>query len=146
MMKCPMCRAPVDRHDLLRAGYAVSPRRLSRGPPSAWRGASAPKQVGRACHALRALLVDRQRIQPPWVIRYLVDSRSLTSMDGFVYNTCLLSLERMLHHKGNFVRTLQNQLAIMQHRSHMLTDFIDSSLACHVDVLIHTSNNQQDDI
>ena len=107
--------------------------------------ASVPKQVGRACHAFRTLL-QRQRIQPPELVRCMVQSRSLTSADGFLYNTCLLSLDRMLFHKENFVKMLQSQLAIMQHRESMLTDFIDSSLACHVDVLIHTSNNQQDDM
>lgn len=144
MMKCPLCRGPVDRHDLARSGYDVSPSRLDRMSPTTLRAPDA-SQVSRACVAFRALL-QHQRLQPPQLVRYLVDSRSLTAADGFLYNTCLLSLDRMLFHKRNFVKMLQSQLAIMQHREHMLMDFIDSTLACHVDVLIHTPNNHQDDL
>lgn len=150
MMRCPLCRCAIDRHDLQAMGYAVGPARLG--------------TVARACRALWSLVhndlhptaaADAHHHEPraQLVARAVRRSAGLSAVDGFLYNTCILSLERMLHHKINFVHTLREQLAVVtsSHRPNAgrrptvidRADFIASSLACHVDVLIHTANHLQ---
>lgn len=139
MMRCPLCRHPIDRYDLIAMGYGdtvTHPRQLA--------------AVAQRCHAFRSLVtpeggssavltgVPRSTLTARLVQR----CASLTARDGFVYNTCVLPLERMLHHKQNFANSLHLQLSTL-HRSgpYDRCAFIDSSLACHVDVLIHTAHH-----
>ena len=102
MMRCPLCRHPLDRHSLTAMGYDVRPSQLRR--------------IGRACHAFRSLMMnDSWRHRCPCarrksLVQAIVDCRSLTALDGFLYNTCLCALERMLQHKTLIVHTLESQL------------------------------------
>jgi hypothetical protein len=77
------------------------------------------------------------------VAHAICQAATLTARDGFVYNTCILSLERMLDHKLQFVHTLATQMSVQQRRgmwgAGAMTDFVDSALACHVDVLRATA-------
>jgi hypothetical protein len=135
-MRCPLCRYAVDRYDLRHMGYPVSPRALAR--------------VADACAAFRSLLsnhfppggADPHVPRSTHLTRVVMRCATLTARDGFLYNTCVLALERMLHHKMQFASSLRVQLA-SSHRAALPRDrseFIASSLACHVDVLMHTAN------
>lgn len=130
MMRCPMCREVVDRHGLAALGYDVSPRHLAR--------------VSRGCDAFRGLVsndVTGPLDTPRTVLvsRAVLSAATLTAVDGFVYNACLLALDRMIHHKRQFTASLNAHLATR--RTPDRCDFIASSLACHVDVLIHTAQH-----
>jgi hypothetical protein len=129
MMRCPLCRSPIDRHDLAGMGWNVKPRTL--------------RCVASACNAYRSLLESHHAVpRGTFVAKAILAAASLTAADGFVYNTCVLALERMLRHKRSLVQSIKQQLG-SRHRSRMFDrcDFIDSCLACHVDVLIHTANH-----
>ena len=55
-------------------------------------------------------------------------------MDGFIYNTCLLALERMIYHKVMLARSIQLQLINVTTNQCAL---IDSMITCHIEVLLH---------
>lgn len=136
MMRCPMCRQALDRYDLRDMGCAVGPADL--------------RCLAQACHAFRSLLTSRTgrlHAEDPvahatQVAHAIRQAATLTARDGFVYNTCILSLERMLDHKLQFVNTLAVQLSVQRRGvwpAGAVTDFVDSALACHVDVLRATA-------
>lgn len=136
MMRCPLCRQSLDRYDLRQMGYAVGPRELQR--------------VARACQAYRSLLTTTttthrdQAAHTKQVAHNIREAATLTARDGFVYNTCILSLDRMLDHKLRFADTLATQIALQRRLWPATTglsdvDVVASSLACHVDVLVHTA-------
>lgn len=62
------------------------------------------------------------------------------ALDGFLYNTCLLAIERSIRHKQSFVRALAVELLHSRRRRVVSNTFIAERLACHIDVLIHTSH------
>jgi hypothetical protein len=62
------------------------------------------------------------------------------ALDGFLYNTCLLAIERSIRHKQSFVRVLAIELNNSRQRRVVSETFIAERIACHVDVLIHTSH------
>lgn len=127
MMRCPLCRQSMDRYDLAALQYPVSPSELAR--------------VSRGCGAWRSLLGGSLGVPSARVAASIQRCASLTARDGFVYNACVLALERMLHHKAGFARSLFAQLAAPLPTTADRCAFIDSSLACHVEVLIRTANH-----
>ena len=130
MMRCPLCRVPLDRHDLGTMGYRV--------------GASALAATARRCHAFRCLLEgpppSSAAHRPSSIVRAIRHCHDLTSLDGFVYNTCLLPLDRMIEHKLGFARALRRELSSVRRGVSSYEDVL-SSLACHVEVLIHTAGH-----
>ena len=141
MLRCPLCRQALDRHDLDRLGYDVSPRRLA--------------DVARGCRDFRALLQGHGPASPMEavfgglgrpsagpaergaLVQRILGCGRLGPADGFVYNTCVLPLERMLHHRLGFVHNVAAQLAMEPGTD--ACDLIENWLSCHVDVLMHTS-------
>lgn len=128
MIRCPMCRYSVDRYDLRTMGYNVSPLEL--------------KRIARGCTAFRFLMHSHQSVlRLSQVAHAIQDASSLTAKDGFIFNTCLLSLHRMIFQKASFAESLHAQLQLHRNPPLDRCSFISSSLACHVDVLMHTSNH-----
>ena len=134
MMRCPLCRFALDRYSLYAMGYDVRPSQLV--------------GIAGACGAFRALLTNdlwRQHRGPDArrlaLVRAIRQCRSLSALDGFVYNTCVVALERMLQHKRLMVHTLRLQ---MGRRPPDPMEVIRSTLAYHVDVLIHTAHVAMD--
>lgn len=137
MLRCPLCRHALDRHDLRALGYEVSPGRLAR--------------LARDCQHFRALLAGSSPLAPrggpehraATVERVLACSR-LGPADGFLYNTCVLALDRMLHDRRQFAHTLAVQLASQHGDPPDTHDFVQMCLACHVEVLQHTGTVQEE--
>ena len=138
MVHCPMCRYALDRHDLESAlGCDVSVWRLA--------------QTERRCKSLRQLTdgctpLAMGSTEPVSrvVARLVQDCNEMTADDGFVYNVAVLAIERSLFHRSNFVRSLAIQLQARRNHSQDAIEFIKENLACHVDVLIRTSNSVQE--
>lgn len=140
MMRCPLCRHPLDRPALVALGYDVGPRTLAR--------------VAHACQAYRQLLsgnpatetgprADEAPAAP--LVRAIRAAATLTARDGFVYNTCLLALERMIRHKRTLSHSLAQQLAAWHaappaDETVTFDAVLAASVACHVDVLIHSAH------
>ena len=128
MMRCPLCREEVDRYDLLVMGYvAARPSRL--------------RVIDRACNAFSSLIGDHHPADPRGSrseqCAYTIQVASkLCASDRFLYNVCLLALERMVQHKRSFALSLPRDAD---------PDTVDSMLACHVDVLLHISGHHQED-
>ena len=117
-----VCRQAVDRHDLAALGYDVSPRHL------AW--------AARTCADLRALR-QHQGGGAAASAAAIRRCARLSAADGFVYNTCVVALERMLLHKLRLVDTLRDQLAHPSNADCDVTDVVRMSVDCHVEVLMH---------
>lgn len=98
-MRCPLCRCTLDRYDLRSAGYAVEPSRLRSIAPRCqeWRSLMA-MHVGRS----RVLRAPNTETLP--LAHRILRCALLTACDGFVYNTCLLALERCTLRKAWFAR------------------------------------------
>ena len=64
----------------------------------------------------------------------------MTADDGFVYNVCILAIDRANAHRLNFARTLGIQLKSSRNQIHDQVEFITQNLACHIEVLMRTSN------
>ena len=130
MMRCPMCRAAVDRHDLGAMGFDVSPRRLA--------------LAHSRCVSLRCLAVG---IGPfaghlpvlrtiSLLVRQCADTEAV---DGFLYNAAVLAIERSLFHRINLAKSIEVQLQAPRNRRFEPVEFIRTSVACHVEVLMHTA-------
>lgn len=119
----PPCRQPIDRHDLSAMGYDVSPGHLS------W--------VAGACGDLRTLRQGTHGGRSPPTADAIRRCARLNASDGFVYNTCLMAIERMLFHKGRLAESLREQLSVPENSGCDPCDFVRMSLDCHVDVLLH---------
>lgn len=147
MMRCPLCRYSVDRYDLQAMGYDVRPSNLRR---ISW-GCTAYHDL--VTGALSAVSIhpggNSALSRSSRVTRAILRSATLTSMDGYVFNTCLLSLHRMIFHKINFAESLHQQMLLMPARGNdpaatcdERIAFVNSSLDCHIDVLIHTAQQR----
>lgn len=133
MMRCPMCRAPLDRYDLHNMGYVVSPRTLA--------------VIVRRCDALSVLgktagvaRIAHRTSQP--VSRVLAgiirQCAGTTASDGFVYNTAVLALDRAMFHRRDLVESLKQQLRDQQNTRFDAVAFIQTAVDCHIEVLIRT--------
>lgn len=115
MIRCPLCRYELDRYDLQNMGFLVTPQII--------------KHIERCCHGVRRLTNETQKTTAE-VARLVRSCVGTCVSDGLVYNTCILAIERALHHKMLFIRSIEGNL---QQRP----EAIDASLACHVEVLMH---------
>jgi hypothetical protein len=126
-----MCRGEVDRYDLQAMGLDAAPRRL--------------RGIARRCAALRSLSggavghLAASMGEPSVCVtaRLVRRCRRLLAEDGFIYNCALLSLERAIHHRRLFQRTLDAQLRYASADTDVV-EMIRTNLACHVEVLIKT--------
>jgi hypothetical protein len=141
MMHCPLCRGTLDRYDLRNLGYSVSPMCLS--------------SVATACADWRLLLHPRQTHPHPGAMaKQVVRCARMSASDGFVYNCCVLAIDRMINHKRALVRILAVQWQVHQSSFSSslsplcadvsaavdLADFVQQRLASHVEVLIHSAS------
>ena len=114
-------------------GFNVTPRRLA--------------TAHERCHGLRRLTAgvgSGGQKSPGQVVADLVRCCSQTqAMDGFLYNATVLALERSLFHRLNLARSLALQLQAPRNRRVDRMEFIRATVACHVEVLIHTATSGQ---
>lgn len=61
------------------------------------------------------------------------------AVDGFLYNCTLLAIERSLCHRRSLVQSLFTQLRAPRNRHFETLEFIRTTVACHVEVLMRTS-------
>ena len=110
-------------------GIPVSPSRL--------------KLVARRCNAIQSLHMTVGLESSAMVCRLIRQCEGTAATDGFVYNTCLLAIDRSLSHKQTFMDVLKvdvhNQIRRGATTDRMNT-LIEEQLACHIDTLIHTSH------
>lgn len=140
MMRCPMCRACVDRHDLANVlgADAVKPSALC--------------AIAKRCESFRSLTdgtsgaLPRQEPIAKAVARCIQRCAAMRASDGFVYNTCLLAIDRALFHRRGFVRVLEGQLRSGSQSPDDVPGFVETSLLCHVEVLMHTGNTPDTDV
>lgn len=136
MVRCPMCRATVDRDTLRLLGYDVSVTHLA--------------VVGRACRDYRDLLHGSTSTLPQYhvspsperrmdLVRRILSCGRLEPADGLLYNVCVLPLDRMIADKHAFMASLSIQLATAP-ASIDPKELIDTATAVHVDVLLHTAH------
>ena len=134
MVHCPLCRDSLDRYDIReRIGCDVSVKRMA--------------QTALRCDRLRKLTngscasTAMGSSQPlSRVVAQLVQGcRSMTADDGFVYNVAILAIDRAILHRKNFARSLEMQLRSPRSQDLDTMEFIQSNLACHIQVLIRTS-------
>ena len=62
------------------------------------------------------------------------------ALDGFLYNACILALERAVFHHVGFARSLDAQMRAPRNQLFDPMEFIRTSLACHVEVLMSTAS------
>jgi hypothetical protein len=135
MMRCPLCRRCVDRYDLQ---GILGPERV---------GPTALRRVSRCCSSFRSLLTGAFAHAPApaaQVAARLVQRCSQTqAADGFVYNCCVLAIDRALFHRCNLVRVIDAQLRDRRagERGAPLDvcAFVDNTVACHLEVLMRTA-------
>ena len=88
MLTCPLCRGTIDRYTVRSFGCDVSPQRLA--------------LAQRRCFALRLLCtgdpVDTAPMQT--VCRLVKECAKTEAVDGFLYNACVIALERALFHRA----------------------------------------------
>ena len=134
MLRCPLCRHPIDRHDAAAMGCDVSPRHLGK--------------AASRCDSLRRLVSGGNTwatggalTQPPssLVARLVLNCEGTDATDGFVYNIAVLALERALFHRRTFSQSLDSQLRAPRNASFDPLEFVATSLACHVEVLMRTA-------
>lgn len=146
MMQCPLCRdqgsfwqgkkrksarGTLDRYDMWSMGYPVNPQRL--------------RLIAAACIDWRTML-DRTQpfspsvIHPSVLARQVTRCARLTPFDGFVYNSCILALDRMIAHKVAMARSLAMQYHSLCPASADLADFVQQRLVVHLDVLLHSAS------
>lgn len=123
MLRCPMCRYTLDKYDVAAMGCDVSPRRLS--------------LASRRCNSLRQLTLGSDHGSLAKLVR---ECSTTEAVDGFIYNAVVLSLERAIFHRLAFVRSLESQLRAPRNAAFGVAEFVESSLACHIEVLIRTTN------
>lgn len=139
MLRCPMCRATMDRYTLRLLGYDVSVPNL--------------RVVSRGCQDFRDMLhvnpmmgllqVDGGQSPNPdsrrRMVHRILNTCLLGPADGFLYNVCVLAIDRMIADKRSFATNLRVQVATAD----ACTDvhaLVQAAVACHVDVLIHASH------
>lgn len=123
MLRCPLCRATLDRYDLAAMGCDVSPRRLA--------------LAHRRCQALIQLGSSGSTPQTvAWLVQRCSDTEAV---DGFLYNCTLLAVERALCHRRTLVQSLYAQLRAARNRHFDPHEFIRTTVACHVEVLMRTA-------
>jgi hypothetical protein len=61
------------------------------------------------------------------------------AIDGFLYNCAVLAIERSLHHRMGLAQSLEAQLRSRRNRQFDPVEFIQTSLVCHVEVLMRTA-------
>ena len=127
MLRCPMCRSSVDRYDLRAMDLDVSPDRLA--------------LAQRRCHGLRRIATGHPAAPPTavTVARLVRRCAATDAVDGFLYNTAVLALERSLFHRLQLARSLEMQLHAPRNRRFDVVEFIRTTVACHVEVLIRTA-------
>lgn len=103
-VRCPLCRAPLDRHALGAMGFAVAPGDL--------------RACEARCGALRHLrdgtgwTAAAPSEAPGRTLARLVGAcRRLGMRDGLVYNVCVLGLERACYHRRSLAASLAAELA-----------------------------------
>lgn len=109
-------------------GYPVNPQRL--------------RLIAAACNDWRMML-DRTMASlthPSVLARQVTRCARLTPSDGFVYNSCILALDRMIVHKVAMARSLATQYHGFCSASTDLADFVQQRLMAHVDVLLHSAS------
>ena len=147
MLRCPLCRRTVDRYDL---------RAVPGGPcvgPAALRG------VSRRCASFRALPLGSfagagAAAAAPVaevVARLVQDCIATRASDGFVYNCCLLAIDRALFHRSNLIRVMDAQLrdacagAPARGGALDVAAFVETTVACHLEVLMRTATAPADE-
>jgi hypothetical protein len=99
--------------------------------------------VGKRCNAIQSLHATVGLESNATVCRWIRQCEGTEAMDGFLYNTCLLAIDRSLTHKQSFMDGLKIDMHNQIRRgatSDQLSRLIEDYLACHVDVLLHTSH------
>lgn len=94
----------------------------------------------RRCNGLRRLACGVPRTSTQSVAKLVQQCADTTAADGLFYNVSILALERALFHRITFRRSLEYDLGQSRNHAFDQWQFIQSSLACHIDVLMHTSN------
>ena len=129
MVHCPLCRHALDRYDI-KILCDVSVLRLV--------------QAAKRCSGLRKLTTGAcsSSREPSFQVaaKLIQGCNKMTADDGFVYNVCVLAIERANTHRLNFARTLGMQLKSSRNQIHDQVEFIAQNLACHIEVLMRTSN------
>ena len=129
MVRCPMCRYAVDRYDISGICDVSVPRIVS----AARRCANLRKLTNGGCSSA-------QQSSFQVAARLIQGCNKMTADDGFVYNVAVLAIDRAVTHRLSFARTLALQLKAPRNRIHDPVEFIAENLACHVEVLMRTSN------
>ena len=129
MVHCPLCRHALDRYDI-KSLCDVSVMRMV--------------QATQRCARLRKLTTGACSFsrEPSFQVaaKLIQGCNKMTADDGFVYNVCVLAIDRANMHRLNFSRTLGIQLKSSRNQIHDPLEFINQNLACHVEVLMRTSN------
>lgn len=90
MLRCPLCRFELDRHNLAFMGFDVSVSYL--------------KTVSLRCDSIR--LLNNGRIKTPAELATLINNSYRANFaDGFLYNVCILPIERAIQHRKYVMQT-----------------------------------------
>lgn len=129
MVRCPLCRAFLDRYDIETMGIPVGPRDLA--------------GVERRCLAVRRLAQPfsaTENTKTTEVSALVRRCRGGRASDGFIYNIAILPIERALYHRRNLANQIKDQMRLSPTRDYPIADFVDLALECHVTVLIKTAS------
>jgi hypothetical protein len=81
------------------------------------------------------------------VAHLVLACKDASASDGLIYNTSLLAIERALHHRKMLTVFIRNHIREQQQQQQSnggdkgrdWYDVIKDTVACHVDVLLHTA-------
>ena len=109
--------------------------------------------IATACDDWRTLLHRRGGNPADVVAHKVIRCARLVASDGFVYNCCILALDRMIHRKQTFARMLATQWFLHTRASQQqhqrctttdLADFVQLRLAGHIEVLMKAAASATD--
>lgn len=143
VVRCPLCRAALDRYDLGTMGFDVRPCAL---------------RVGAArCNALRhlrdgtlgaAVNTAQGESRGHALARVLGICRDVSMRDGFVYNVCVLGIERALYHRRELAIALHAELLRAPPPPPTATyvyDMVQVALGVHIDFLMKAGREAHED-
>lgn len=134
MVRCPNCRYELDRYDLLRMGYRAHPRQLA--------------VIALRCQSIRLLasgaVADTGVYHMERIGRLIMRCRDTDASDGLIYNVALLSLERSLHHRKQFMWSISYQVDNTKPPTEEEYVNIQVALECHIEVLIKSANSMNE--
>lgn len=109
MVRCPLCRATVDRHDCTQMGLDVRPSALC----AAARRCAAVRRLADGAVQWRDGEPAASRRPATDIVADLVGQCAGTrASDGFVYNCSVLCLDRALYHRRGLVLSLATEIRL----------------------------------